>query len=424
MAAPVSMHCTNFEEKMKMARRESLLSPALLFALAACSTGTEVGEIRPASDLNVAPSYKLKSLPIPIEILEARTGFLPPLVRVEGQHRLRYELVLANAFHYPLKLKRIDIVDPKQTDRILYSFDSSYLEKHLLRPGLRGEDGILNLGANQYGIAYLQLDFADGHIPGEFFHRLAVDVLIPEKKPRSLTLELARTSVPDKSQLVIAPPVQAGIWLYESESHWVDRELTEGRPSSAQRFAIDFVKIGDSGALFNDEQGPNLNYVTYGEPLLAVSDGQVIAVTDGIIENDPAKDELAVPGSRKTITGNYIMLDIGNDVVAVYAHLKPGSLTVKVGEQVSRGDVIGLLGNSGNSDLPHLHFHLETRTDINLSLSGEGIPYQFHRFNQAAIYTAEEVEKAYATGRVEIDSFRENRRANEFPAKNGVLVFE
>lgn len=407
-----------------MARRDSLLGSAFFLALAACGTGAEIGETRPVSGVGPAPSYKLKSLPIPIEILEARVGFLPSLVRVDGQNELIYELALANAFHHPMNLTRIDVVDPKQPDIILQNFDSSYLGKHLLRPGLRDDGAVLNIGANQYGIAYLRMNFTDGHIPEEFFHRLTVEVLVPDNKPRSLTLELARTAIPDKSRLIIAPPFQGGTWLYESEPHWVDRELSEGRPSSAQRFAIDFVRIDDSGAIYNHEQGPNSNYVTYGEPLLAVADGQVIAVKDGIIENDPATGEMAVQGSRETITGNYIMLDIGDDVVAVYAHLQPESLAVKVGDQVSQGDVIGLLGNSGNSDLPHLHFHLETRTDINRSLSGEGIPFQFHRFDQAAIYAVDEVEKAYASGQVDADGFRENQRVDEFPAKNGVIVFE
>lgn len=413
-----------FRGQVSTMRFDYFLSTTLLFALTACSTVPVIHNARSITDLEAAQAYELNSLPIPIEILEARVGFLPSLVKVRDKQQLTYELNLANGFHYPMRLKQIEIVDPKQPEKILHTFDADYLEQHLLRPGIRSEDSVLDIGANQFGIAYLQIDFVEGQIPMEFFHRLTLDVLVPEKQARPLSLELARTTVPDASQLVIAPPVRSGIWLYEAEPHWVSRELSEGSPSSAQRFAIDFVKIDGTGGIFNDGLGPNSKYITYGEPLLAVADGSVLAVKDGLIENDPSSGKLAVPGSRETMTGNYIVLDIGNDVVAVYAHLQPGSLTVNVGDQVKRGDQLGLLGNSGNSSLPHLHFHLETKTGIHLSLSGEGIPYQFERFNQVAIYTIDDVEKAYHEGGVDTGAFRQDQRMIEFPAKNGVVVFE
>jgi murein DD-endopeptidase MepM/ murein hydrolase activator NlpD len=82
---------------------------------------------------------------------------------------------------------------------------------------------------------------------------------------------------------------------------------------------------------------------------------------------------MAVRITRETVAGNYIVIDIGNDVYAVYGHLIPMSLKVKVGDKVKKGQVIGLIGNSGNSDCPHLHFHLESKS--NAFFGGEGIPY-------------------------------------------------
>ena len=55
----------------------------------------------------------------------------------------------------------------------------------------------------------------------------------------------------------------------------------------------------------------------------------------------------------------------------VYAHLQPGSLRVKLGDKVRRGQTLGLVGNSGNSTEPHLHFHI---TDANSPLGSEGLP--------------------------------------------------
>jgi murein DD-endopeptidase MepM/ murein hydrolase activator NlpD len=64
---------------------------------------------------------------------------------------------------------------------------------------------------------------------------------------------------------------------------------------------------------------------------------------------------------------------------AFYAHMQPGSLRVKLGEKVRRGQVLGLVGNSGNSTAPHLHFHV---TDANSPLESEGLPYVFESFEQ------------------------------------------
>ena len=69
--------------------------------------------------------------------------------------------------------------------------------------------------------------------------------------------------------------------------------------------------------------------------------------------------------------------DIGDGLYAFYAHMQPGSLRVKVGDRVRRGQVLGLLGNSGNSSEPHLHFQI---CDANSELGSEGIPYAFRSF--------------------------------------------
>jgi murein DD-endopeptidase MepM/ murein hydrolase activator NlpD len=70
-------------------------------------------------------------------------------------------------------------------------------------------------------------------------------------------------------------------------------------------------------------------------------------------------------------------LDLGDGVYAFYAHLQPGSIKVKVGDKVRRGQVLGLVGNSGNSTEPHLHFHL---SDANSPLGCEGLPYSLTAF--------------------------------------------
>jgi len=70
--------------------------------------------------------------------------------------------------------------------------------------------------------------------------------------------------------------------------------------------------------------------------------------------------------------GNSVVLDVGSGQYAHYAHLQPGSLRVKAGDRVRRGDVIALVGSSGSSFEPHLHFEVTTSPE---PLRGEGVPY-------------------------------------------------
>ena len=69
--------------------------------------------------------------------------------------------------------------------------------------------------------------------------------------------------------------------------------------------------------------------------------------------------------------GNHIVQDIGDGNYAFYAHLKTGSVKVKVGDQLTTGQVIASLGNTGNSDAPHLHFHVMSTPD---PLRSDGLP--------------------------------------------------
>ncbi len=75
---------------------------------------------------------------------------------------------------------------------------------------------------------------------------------------------------------------------------------------------------------------------------------------------------------------------MGKGRFAFYAHLQPGSVRVETGDTVKPGQVLGLLGNSGNSDAPHLHFHI---MDGPRPLSSNGLPYRFSSFTSDGTLT-------------------------------------
>src|SRR3984957_13583743 len=120
----------------------------------------------------------------------------------------------------------------------------------------------------------------------------------------------------------------------------------------------------------------------YGAEVLAVSDSVVAATRDGVAESatlikNPASIKL------EDASGNYVALDLGAGHYAFYEHLKPGSIRVKPNDHVRRGGVIGLLGFTGESTGPHLHFHI---SDNNSPLNAEGLPYQLEQFTILGLY--------------------------------------
>jgi hypothetical protein len=119
-----------------------------------------------------------------------------------------------------------------------------------------------------------------------------------------------------------------------------------------QQDAIDFVQLVD-GRTYRGDRSRLESFYIYGDPLLAVADGRVTEAVDSL-------PDLPVGGRTwEQMAGNRVVLDIGDGRYVLYAHMKQGSLRVQAGDLVRRGQVIGQVGDSGNSDEPHLHLQVQ-----------------------------------------------------------------
>jgi hypothetical protein len=121
----------------------------------------------------------------------------------------------------------------------------------------------------------------------------------------------------------------------------------------SQRHAADLVIRGADGKTHRGDGKTNADYLAYGADVLAVADGTVTTVVDGVPEN--------VPGAMNpdAVAGNYVTIRHADSLYSFYAHLQPGKMHVQVGTTVKAGTAIGLCGNSGNSSEPHMHFQLQ-----------------------------------------------------------------
>jgi murein DD-endopeptidase MepM/ murein hydrolase activator NlpD len=218
--------------------------------------------------------------------------------------------------------------------------------------------------------------------------------------------------------VAIRSPLRDGPWLAangpsNSSGHRRTVIPLSGVGRIAQRFATDWVKFGPDGKLWQGDSTRNENWYGYRQPLLAVAAGTVVAVKDGIPENVALAPNRAVPITLETVGGNHVIIDLGGGRYAFYAHLVPGSLQVRVGDKVKPGTVVGLLGNSGNSDAPHLHFHVG---DSPTPLGSEGLPFVLDQYSVLGL-SGDFMQAWKATGPESIE-----RQA--IPLENQVIRFK
>jgi murein DD-endopeptidase MepM/ murein hydrolase activator NlpD len=129
-------------------------------------------------------------------------------------------------------------------------------------------------------------------------------------------------------------------------------------------------RIAD-GRLYTGDGTRNEDYVAFGAEVHAVADGTVVFVRDGRAEDTPNEPPTTLQGPID-YGGNEVFLEIAPGVYAFYAHFQPGSIRVQAGEAVTAGQVLGLLGNTGNSSAPHLHFALLDGPD---GLAANSLPF-------------------------------------------------
>jgi hypothetical protein len=171
--------------------------------------------------------------------------------------------------------------------------------------------------------------------------------------------------VPEKNETKLSLPFK-GNWLVAWGGD--TKELNQHHDTPNQEFAFDFLGVDEQGKTRKGEAQVNEDYFAFGRQVLAPADGNVTDVINGVRDN--------IPGSMNPYSalGNAVFIQHSEYEVSVLAHLKFGSVKVKVGDKVKRGQLIGLCGNSGNSSEPHLHYHLQNTPIIQ---DGTGIKCYF-----------------------------------------------
>jgi murein DD-endopeptidase len=352
--------------------------------------------------------------------LDAHVPVPPAPLVGGGRTHLVYELYLANLAARETTLDAIDVRDPASSPQVapLLRLEGAALDAAIQRAGVPQDDAHKRvLQGGQLAIVFVWITLPAGATtPAALTHRFSIHAVEPPKPtapaataasgaasaagPAGVGGGSTRAATTGQSEIVdgvtvrvslhpprvIAPPLQGDRWLAangpdNSTAHRRALIALAGQGRISQRYAIDWIQLNDDGRTWKDDPLKNANYRCYGSHALAVADGIVADTHDGVPENVPGATSRAVAITPETLGGNFILLDIGQGAFAYYAHLQPGSLKVKRGDTVKRGQVLGLVGNSGNSTEPHLHFHL---ADRNAAIDSEGLPYAFDTFDLQA----------------------------------------
>ncbi len=156
-----------------------------------------------------------------------------------------------------------------------------------------------------------------------------------------------------------------------------------------QRYAYDFVITDESGKTYRHDGRRVEDYHAFGAPVLAPADGIVVAVQNR--HRDCPWPGMVDPLAW-SIIGNYVVIRHANGEYSLLAHLRRGSVRVRPGDQVQRGQIVGECGNSGHSSEPHLHFQVQDHPNFFLAAS---LPVRYSRWCRVKGEHCQQVEEGF-----------------------------
>jgi hypothetical protein len=308
-----------------------------------------------------------------------------PVPASDGRVHLAYELLLVNRSFAPPAQVTVRKVEALAGGKVVESLSGKALAAVMAPFGADEPTSTLRRG--EAGFVLMDVSFPRGaKLPRRLTHRLSIS-LKPAREAVATSYPAAPTGVGHGAAPVVAPPLRGDGWIVgngccaQLTSHRAGLLPVNGSLWQGERFAIDFIQVQPSGMLGTGPLDQLSSYPFFGDEVIAAAPGKVVTVVDNRPETPPGD---LPPSTAAHSAGNHVVIDMGHDRYALYAHLQPGSVTVKPGDRVSTGQLLGRLGSSGNSNAPHLHFQL---MDGPSPLASEGIPYRFSRFSVAGTLT-------------------------------------
>jgi murein DD-endopeptidase MepM/ murein hydrolase activator NlpD len=174
------------------------------------------------------------------------------------------------------------------------------------------------------------------------------------------------------------PPYTGGFRL-PVDGRWRVQRTHYGNPND-QSSGLDLVL----DAPLPPHGSPLSDYPSYGQPIVADAPGMVVIAVDGHPDNPQGVID------TYDAHGNYVVIDHGDGTFSLFAHLIPGSLRVRAGQVVAMGQPLGLVGNSGRTTMPHLHWQVMNGP---LAHQAQGLPVRYLPYERNGKLTTERPDK-------------------------------
>lgn len=324
---------------------------------------------------------------LPVEIRHTRE---PAYVPADGKFLSLLELELIN--HYeaaPVGIDSIEVLDGALQPLAAYR-GAAIRALNQSTPA----DGAYPLAPSHYEAFFL--DVSAPQAPDTLRYRIRFAVGAPEK---ARIMEFVSEPIAVRpADVHMAFPLPDARWAAINgpgilSEHRTQSVYLNGERHLSQRYAYDFVGLDRRGRLHDGKGEQAGQWHGFGQPVTAGIRGRVAQVFTGFDDNPKVGEVDAA--NRRSPCGNGVVVEVSPQRFLSYCHLRRGSVTLVPGAAVEPATVIGQVGNSGNSDAPHLHLHLSDRPE---PLKGEGFPI---RFDDAARYGQVADFDALAAGRIE-----------------------
>lgn len=310
-------------------------------------------------------------------IVEPETVFIE---RASGRHLLSFDFRLQNHGTEPVRISRIE----------LSVFDRSgdlQIRKFLTAAGLQhGKYEIASV--DKQNSAYIFNPFVD--FPQELeLASLRYDFTFKsgdEGAESTASVTVRPQPFTAKTKLVL--PLKGRILLHDGHdffahhrrfdlSHPFLKEI--GVTRNFTRFASDLCIVNEKGDLRRNVSNSNEDWYGFGAAVYSPGQGRIVQMRDGVPDNINGKATFTLDEFRKDPTvpaGNFVIIDHLNGEYSLIAHMKQGSVRVRLGDTVRAGQQVGQMGVSGDAYLPHVHYELRDSDELNAN----GLPAYFHNF--------------------------------------------
>jgi hypothetical protein len=299
-----------------------------------------------------------------------------PFMGSDGRIHLVYELWMTNSSSSDISVQKVEVLGD---GNLLQTLDAATIAARLQPIGQR--QAVDKLTKSTQALLFLNVILpANSNAPKALSHRVTLHVEAAPPGHQEMTEEGGDITVDNQPVIVIGPPLSGERYISadsccDATRHTRAAMAINGRLWIAQRYAVDWEQVDAGGHIYVGPRNKLESYTIFGKQVLAVADATVVSAVNDQPEQVPGEFPKNI--SLDQADGNNVILDLGGGRFALYAHMQPGSVRVKAGDHVKLGEVIGLVGDSGNSIVPHLHFQV---MQAPMSLSCNGLPYEITSF--------------------------------------------